>query len=180
MTLLLHILLSSAFGALIGYTANRLAIWMLFHPADPVKVGPVTLQGVIPKRRRELIERTAEVTSRRILSDKDILEAIRRAQEEAIRDALEEKLAALPVVGKVLSRLAASASSAAASKVVKWMEGRIDVRSLISRKMSEVSSRELDTIFKEVIGRELVYISLNDAAIGAIVGAVEALVLSAL
>ena len=43
-------------GALVGYVTNWLAIKLLFEPAEPVPLGPFTLQGLFEKRQPEVSE----------------------------------------------------------------------------------------------------------------------------
>lgn len=37
-------------GAIIGYITNVVAVKLLFHPQKPVRIGPFTVQGLIPAR----------------------------------------------------------------------------------------------------------------------------------
>jgi len=41
-------------GTVVGYVTNWLAIWMIFEPNDPRRIGPWTLQGLFLKRQREV------------------------------------------------------------------------------------------------------------------------------
>lgn len=61
-----------AFGALIGYCSNRLAIWLLFNPAEPVRIWKLEFQGLIPKKREELAFKLADAVTGDILSEKDV------------------------------------------------------------------------------------------------------------
>jgi uncharacterized membrane protein YheB (UPF0754 family) len=40
-------------GVVIGYTTNWLALWMIFEPIEPRRVGPFTLQGLFLRRQPE-------------------------------------------------------------------------------------------------------------------------------
>ncbi|MCL6583108.1 MAG: DUF445 family protein [bacterium] len=41
-------------SALIGWFTNYLAVRMIFHPYQPLGLGPLKIQGLVPKRREEL------------------------------------------------------------------------------------------------------------------------------
>jgi uncharacterized membrane protein YheB (UPF0754 family) len=43
-------------GTVVGYITNWLAIWMIFEPNDPRRIGRWTLQGLFLKRQREVAE----------------------------------------------------------------------------------------------------------------------------
>ncbi|HWZ28258.1 MAG TPA: hypothetical protein VNX15_06845 [Gemmatimonadales bacterium] len=49
-------------GALAGGITTSLGVWLLFHPHEPLRLGPFTLQGVIPKNQARL----AQVGSRAV------------------------------------------------------------------------------------------------------------------
>ncbi len=171
--------LGSAFGALIGYTANRLAIWMLFHPRKPIRIGPVSIQGVFPKRRREIAENIARTVEENILSPEDV----RRMISEAIDAKLSELRLPFPIptgAREVLESSIKQVLTSAITTILTQMSEGMSVREFILRKFDEVSDEELERMFLDAVGRELRYIALNDAIIGALVGAAEMALLSAL
>ena len=43
-----------AFGLLVGYITNALAIYLIQKPLEPVKIGPFTVQGLFIKRQKEV------------------------------------------------------------------------------------------------------------------------------
>ena len=54
-------------GAGIGWITNVVAIRMLFRPKEPIKVGGITLQGVLPKRQKELAKAIALAVEKELL-----------------------------------------------------------------------------------------------------------------
>jgi uncharacterized membrane protein YheB (UPF0754 family) len=52
-------------GVIIGYVTNWVALWMIFEPVHPRKIGPFTIQGLFIKRQPEV----AEVYSKIIADD---------------------------------------------------------------------------------------------------------------
>ena len=50
-------------GALIGWLTNWVAVKMLFHPREPLKLGIVTVQGIFPKRQQALAEKLCVVVA---------------------------------------------------------------------------------------------------------------------
>ncbi len=171
----LTIVMGSLFGALIGYTANRLAIWMLFHPRRPVRLGPLVLQGVIPRKRREMAVRVAEVVARGVIREEEIVELVREAIIREL-EASDNPLARLapPVLRGLVTRIATALARALTSGV----GARVDLKTYIISKMESMSDEELERVFYGAVGRELMFISLNDAIMGAVVGALEALLMT--
>ena len=89
---LLRALLTIGFGALAGGLTNTLAVWMLFHPHEPPRLGRRRLHlfhGAIPKNQGRLAEAAGRTVRERLLSDED-LAAILSNRE--FRDAFDRRL----------------------------------------------------------------------------------------
>ena len=43
-------------GVIIGYVTNWVALWMIFEPVEPRKIGPLTLQGLFIRRQPEVAD----------------------------------------------------------------------------------------------------------------------------
>ncbi len=89
---LLRALLTILFGAIAGGLTNSVAVWMLFHPYEPPRLGRLRvkfLHGAIPKNQGRLAEAVGRTVGNRLLSPED-LTAILANQE--FRDAFETQL----------------------------------------------------------------------------------------
>ncbi|HIC99296.1 MAG TPA: DUF445 family protein [Pyrodictiaceae archaeon] len=51
-------------GAIIGYITNVVAVKLLFHPQKPVRIGPFTVQGLIPARIEDIGKRLTNILSK--------------------------------------------------------------------------------------------------------------------
>jgi uncharacterized membrane protein YheB (UPF0754 family) len=54
-------------SAAIGWLIHRLAVATLFYPVQPCKIVGVRFQGMLPRRREQLVDRVAELAARQIL-----------------------------------------------------------------------------------------------------------------
>jgi uncharacterized membrane protein YheB (UPF0754 family) len=86
-------------GVTAGFTTNAIAIWMLFHPYEPVYIGPVRVmpKGAIPKEIDRIAKRIGETVGRELLTSDDIAgtlgsAAFRERFDEALRDAMQSIL----------------------------------------------------------------------------------------
>lgn len=79
-----HALITIGFGALAGGLTNAVAIWMLFHPHEPRGIGPLRIQGAIPKNRARLAKTIGRTVGERLLTSDDVS---RRFASPALRDA---------------------------------------------------------------------------------------------
>ena len=84
--------LTVAFGSLAGGVTNSVAIWMLFHPYEPPRLGsrPIRFfQGAIPKNRARLARAMGQAVGDRLLTGDDLARAL---AEPAFREAFRDRL----------------------------------------------------------------------------------------
>jgi hypothetical protein len=89
---LLRALVTIVTGAIAGGITNTIAVWMLFHPYEPPKLGPFRLRflhGAIPKNQGRLAEAVGRTVGNRLLTPDDLTEIL--ANEE-FRAAFEGRL----------------------------------------------------------------------------------------
>ncbi len=86
-------------GTTAGFLTNAIAIWMLFHPYRPIRLGRIGIlpMGAIPKEIDRIARRIGETVGRELLTPEDIArtlssDAFRTRFDEALRDALESLL----------------------------------------------------------------------------------------
>lgn len=73
----LHFLAGPVIGGIIGYFTNYIAIKMLFHPKNPVKIGKYTLPftpGIIPRRKNLLAGAIGKTVAEKVFTKEDIEE----------------------------------------------------------------------------------------------------------
>ncbi|MBI4521787.1 MAG: DUF445 family protein [Gemmatimonadetes bacterium] len=95
-------ILTIVFGALAGGITNSIAIWMLFHPYSPPRVGrwPLRLlQGAIPKNQARLARAIGRTVGTQLLSSDDLA---RTFADRAFRDAFDQRLR--DFIGEMLLR----------------------------------------------------------------------------
>jgi uncharacterized membrane protein YheB (UPF0754 family) len=89
---LIRALITVLFGAMAGGLTNSIAIWMLFHPYQPPRLGkrPLTmLQGAIPKNQARLATAIGRTVGTRLLTPEDLE---RTFSDESVRQAFNEHL----------------------------------------------------------------------------------------
>lgn len=82
-------------GIIAGLVTNAVAIWMLFHPYKPLRMGPVQIlpMGAVPKEIDRIARRIGETVGRDLLTPEDIArtlssDAFRARFDDALRGAL--------------------------------------------------------------------------------------------
>ena len=59
-------------GVVIGYVVNYIAVWAVFEPIEPKRVGPFVLHGLFLKRQPEAGNCFAEIVARKIITIENI------------------------------------------------------------------------------------------------------------
>ncbi len=65
-----------AFGLLVGYATNAIALQMIFNPKEPVRFGPIAFQGLFMKRQQEVARDYGRLVSSYVLTPANIVEGI--------------------------------------------------------------------------------------------------------
>ncbi|GBF32710.1 hypothetical protein DCCM_0906 [Desulfocucumis palustris] len=176
-------------GALIGWLTNLIAVKLIFRPYQPVNILGYSLQGVVPKRRRELAKNIGEVIEKELLSADDMLGFIKSRE---VLDGIEDSLATA-IRMRVLDRLPAfipiSVKTVISDSVTEQLhrhlpsliaeitekfEGRFKERfnigQMVEEKVNSFPLDRLEQILLSVSHRELKHIEILGGVLGFIIG----------
>lgn len=186
-------------GFVVGYLTNWLALQMIFRPIEPVTVccGHVTLHGLFLRRQREVSAEYAGMVSARILSSRNIIDAILRGPESdclfeivsrhtrAAVDAFSG--ASLPAVvwavggeqyertkARVCDRLLESvpeyADTEVRAQVETYAEQAMDLENLLFERMSALSSRDFEGLLHPIFAEDEWKLIVVGGVLGVVVG----------
>jgi uncharacterized membrane protein YheB (UPF0754 family) len=199
---MLQVVVTLIVGAFIGWVTNYLAVLMLFRPHRERSILGIRFQGVFAKRQKALASKMGAVVSRELLSSEDIKAILVKASQSGdilkmldqhIERVLLEKV---PVVAPMLAfalstDLVAKFKGLFMADVQAVVDGMIDqfgqkidqefdVHALVEQKISAFSSEKLEEILVEVMKREFQFIEWVGAVLGALIAAVQLIVLRCL
>ncbi len=181
-------------GAVIGWLTNLIAIKMLFRPYRPIKILGVTVQGLLPRRRKEFALSIAKTVESDLLTVEDItrfLEGVEweaeveRAVEESLESRLKSKrisaLLKTPVFGligrevirqlkRVLSGLIIEKVQEHKGPLVEKFQDALELKELVSQKVEGFDMEKLESLLMNLIAKELAYIELVGAVLGFLIG----------
>lgn len=63
-------------GLIVGYATNWIAIKIIFEPKNPVKIGPIVLQGMFLKRQKEVSKVYSEIIDQKLLNSQNIADIV--------------------------------------------------------------------------------------------------------
>jgi len=180
--------------AAIGWFTNWVAVKMLFHPREPMRVFFWKWQGLIPRRQMQLAAESAEIIEREILQQHMILHEIRRielgpylehAAHKLVWERIGPQLRAIPLLGGfvndgILTKFEALASTEMKEeagplmeKVATQFEASVDLKQMIEDNIAGFDLERLETIVNAVAKREFKTIERLGALLGFIIGCVQ-------
>jgi uncharacterized membrane protein YheB (UPF0754 family) len=190
--LLIIIPLTSAF---IGWAGNWLLIKLLFHPQKPLRLPGFTIQGMYPKRQKQLADQLSALVSRELLSfteleakitHPDNFKKIMPTVEEHVDDFLRNKLKeAFPMIGMLIGDRTISTLKTIFMNELETMfpvimkaymqnlQKELDVEKLISEKIAAFTPDKLETMLYENMGKELRLAGLVGLLLGLLIGLIQ-------
>lgn len=63
-------------GLIVGYATNWIAIKIIFEPKNPVKLGPLVIQGMFLKRQKEVARVYSEIIDKKLLNSQNIADIV--------------------------------------------------------------------------------------------------------
>jgi uncharacterized membrane protein YheB (UPF0754 family) len=188
----IHLLTFPLVGAAIGWFTNFLAIKMLFHPREPIRLPGMRLQGLLPRRRLDLADRIGETVAAEILSAREISSLLGKIhwREEVqgivhsviTRDLIPRRMQFLPGVSVILDQIQVRLTDRILEALAEHMDGivtrfhdELDLKKMVVDKMSGLDLDEIETLVFRLAGSELRHIELVGAILGFAVGLVQSL-----
>lgn len=181
-------------GAVIGWFTNYVAIKMLFRPYRPVNLLGYKLQGLIPKRRKEIAAGIAKTIERELVSAKDfsaILQGIEWKEdvEKAVDEIVEHRLKAgkikkIPLIGLISENLTYHIKYLLTKEVIKHIDekkdlfvekfhDKVNMKEMLVTRIDNLDIKRFEALLTDFIARELHHIEWLGGALGFIIGVIH-------
>lgn len=177
---ILRILSTIAAGSIAGGLTNAIAVWMLFHPYEPPRIGRwrlTLLQGAVPKNQARLAAAIGRTVGQRLLTPEDLT---RTFADPEFREAFDQRLASFLAgvlheergsLREILPPKAVPEVEALLSRVVELGMDRLEA--WVGSEGFQVAVQERAGSFLESIADEPIGGILTPARDAALTGAVE-------
>jgi uncharacterized membrane protein YheB (UPF0754 family) len=184
-------------GAFIGWLTNYVAIKMLFRPREPWRFLGLSLQGVMPKRQRDIALKIGEVVEEELLKSEDILNAInteelrahlavvietridRFLREKLFRgEFLYEKVLAREVVQRVKRGLITELVNLFPIEVeatIGQLVEKVDIRKIVAMRVEQFEFERLERLVYRVATTELNWVVYLGGVLGFMIGLLQVL-----
>ena len=178
-------------GGIIGYTTNYIAVKMLFRPQKAIGIGPLKVQGVLPKRRNDIAASIASTVEEELISIKDLTVILKNLDlGPEIDGMVDDFFSSSEYDGKseILSKINVTINAYMRSKVkkslnknkeglitefIRRIEGEVDFKNIIEKKIDGYDLNQLENIVMRVSSNELRYITIIGGVLGFMVGLVQ-------
>jgi uncharacterized membrane protein YheB (UPF0754 family) len=189
------LLLIPVISAFIGWVTNLLAIKMLFHPKNPVKILGVTIQGIFPKRQQQFAEKLGKLVGQELLSfaeieaqltAKDNLSKLSPLVEAHLDHFLRNKLAAeMPVISTFIGEKTIQKLKAVfleemeilfpelMKKYAQHLEEDLDLERIVTEKVANFSSEKLEDLLYQIMASEFRFVEIIGAILGFLIGTLQ-------
>jgi uncharacterized membrane protein YheB (UPF0754 family) len=182
-------------SAFIHWLTIWMALKLLFHPRQPKKILGFTLQGVFPKKQRQIAESLGRIVGQELLSFTDIELAITDPEnvkrmlplvEEHIDHFLRSKLKeAMPMLSmfvgdKTIAQLKAifmkeleEILPIVLKNYVAHLHEDLDLERIVVDKIAGFSNDRLETMLNEFLTKEFRVVEVIGAALGFLIGLMQ-------
>jgi uncharacterized membrane protein YheB (UPF0754 family) len=184
-------------GALIGWLTNFLAIKMLFRPRQPKLILGVIVQGVVPRRQRDLALKIGEVVEEELLKAEDILHAINTEElrghlaaviETRIDRFLREKLfrgeflyervfsrEAVQRVKHLLITELINLFPLEVEAAITQLVEKVNIKKIVADRVEQFDFERLENIVYRVARTELFWVEISGGVLGFLIGLIQVL-----
>ncbi len=181
-------------SALIGWITNVVAVRLLFRPRKPVSLGLITLQGMVPRRQKDLAQKLGNIVVNDLLPPDEILSKLEQIDIEGevtslLRDridvVLEKFKEKTPMLAMVMNdSFKAKIKDLVIEEIVNelpvWKRtlamkvvGELDFYQLVEDKVVSLEVAKVERLVLSVAKKELRTIEWLGGVLGFLIGLVQ-------
>lgn len=182
-------------AASIGWFTNYIAIKMLFHPRQPVKLPFLTLHGVFPKRQKVLalklgelfasqlnIQEKLEGTVKDLLRKEETITKLKEKMKEIGTSFIQQEFPML--MSFVTPQLFESLSTRFSNDLLNYLDTEFspennrfrtsfDVKAIVAKEIEALNSSELESLLNDLLKKEFKFIEYSGAILGYLIGLLQ-------
>ncbi|QSZ26489.1 DUF445 family protein [Aceticella autotrophica] len=187
-------------GAFHGYLTNKVAIWLLFNPKEPIRIPIIKydIQGVLPKRKAAIADSLADVVENELFSQNDIKKFFQENKifiksipmiHQHIMDRIEEQLPKwIPIVIRrsIMDYLSNVMMKELFSlfkqfgDYIEEVQTALPIKDIVKDKILKLNFAELELLVRKVAKKELSFIEWLGFYMGLGIGLIQGIFLIAI
>jgi uncharacterized membrane protein YheB (UPF0754 family) len=175
-------------GGFIGWVTNKIAIKMLFRPIKPIRLGVMTLQGVLPKRKNQIAVSIGETVEAQFVNKEELLQSLLDEQtKQSILTSIQRILVAkikevvpsmmLAMLGQGLDDLVRKLIKDHGDDLLNELieslnknESIMPIRAIVTQKINDLDLIEFESLVIHIVKQELRHIETVGLVLGIIIG----------
>lgn len=184
-------------SAFIGWFTNWIAIKMLFHPKEPIKILGITFHGIFPKGQQQFALKLGSVVANDLLHVDEIVDKIKDPKnldslkpfidkhvDEFLKIKLTEKLPVISMflgdstLNKVKEGLIEEIDLLLPQVIEQFttsLQQKLDIQSIVAEKVAQFSSDKLEQILVDIMKKEFKFVEILGGVLGFIIGIFQVL-----
>jgi uncharacterized membrane protein YheB (UPF0754 family) len=181
-----------------GWITTWIAIKMLFHPRNPVKIFGLTIQGVFPKNQRRIAEKLGQVVGKELLSFDEIEQKVTNPEnlqklkpeidahiDNFLRNKIKEvfPMMAMLIGEKTITQLKETFTAELETLFPILMKGYmaklqhdLDLEKIVTEKVAAFSSEKLENILQQITQKEFQFLEFVGGFFGLLIGIVQVVI----
>lgn len=193
--------MNPVFGIIVGYMTNWLALYLIFEPKKPIKIGPFILHGLFLKRQQEVAVTYSEIIAKRILTTKSIFDYIVRGnRSDNFKHIIEthlnvlidqirniKEITALEPTKKYIDKHINIIKSIsmfkfmeelfiAFSTIFPYAEKKLQVREVLQEKLSTLPYKDFEGILRPAFQEDETTLIIIGGILGGVAGLIQNLI----
>ncbi len=182
-------------SAFTGWVTTWIAVKMLFHPRNPIKIFGLNIQGIFPKNQRIIAQKLGQVVGKELLSFSEIeqkvtnpenLQKLRPEIEAHIDNFLQHKLKEVfPMLSMLMGEKTVNQLKDAflqelenlfpmlMKSYMTKLEQDLDLEKIVMEKVAGFSSEKLEDILQQITKKEFQFLEFVGGFFGLLIGLVE-------
>lgn len=191
-------LMTPVVGTVIGWITNVIAIKMIFHPREPIRIPltPWQVHGLLPKRKADLARSVANAVSTELVPIDSLLDQVDypKFKEDivhAVIDHIDQRLIdTLPrfipsnlryVIRKYVSDLISKEADPLLERMMEnarnKVEEEIDIKAIVEEQIMSFHMVRLENLVVGIAKTELTAIEILGGVLGFVIGVIQAIVM---
>ncbi len=182
-------------AAFTGWFTTWIAIYALFHPRNPKRFLGIIIQGIFPKRQKQVAAKLGSVVAKELIHFDEIAVLLKDpAQLQQLTPTIEKHLDSflhvklkekLPVISMFVGESTLQKIKEGMleeielllpeiiSKYTDSLSAQVDIEKMVTEKVSNFSSDKLEEILQSVMKKEFRFIELIGGVLGFVIGLIQ-------
>lgn len=182
-------------AAFTGWFTTWIAIFMLFHPREPKRFLGITIQGIFPKRQKQVAAKLGSIVAKELIHFDEIAAQLKNPEQlKSLTPLIETHLDTFLHV-KLKELFPVISMFVGDNMLVKMKEGmiveietllpqlitqftdnlaaKIDIEKMVTEKVSNFSSDKLEQVLEAVMKKEFRFVELIGGVLGFVIGLIQ-------